>query len=92
MPSNHSELPSGPVLPMDQMRGGETGEIAKVVGGRGMKRRLTELGFSPGVPVRLIKGSFRSGPIMVKVGEAKIAIGRGMARRVFVRSRPIDDG
>jgi ferrous iron transport protein A len=83
--SNLSDLPSGPVLPLDQMRGGETGEIIDVRGGRGVVRRLTEIGLAPGTRVRMVSGAGRSGPLIVNVGDAKIGLGRGMARRVLVR-------
>ncbi|MFO8082565.1 MAG: FeoA family protein [Armatimonadota bacterium] len=67
------------------MRPGEAGEIIDVRGGRGVVRRLTELGLAPGVRVRLVTDAGSSGPVIVKVGDAKIGIGRGMARRVLVR-------
>jgi len=82
---NRSDLPSGPVLPLQQMRPGETGKIFDVRGGRGVVRRLTELGLAPGVRVRMVSDSGGFGPVIVQVGEAKIGIGRGMARRVLVR-------
>lgn len=88
MRSNLSNLPSGPVLPLDQMRRGEAGEIAHVRGGRGITRRLTELGLAPGVRVKMVSDSGTTGPVIVRVGDAKIGIGRGMARRVLVRPLP----
>lgn len=88
MRSNLFDIPSGPVLPMDQMRGGEAGVIADIRGGRGVVRRLTELGLAPGVPVRMFSDSGSFGPVIVKVGDTKIGIGRGMARRVLVRPSP----
>lgn len=90
MRSNLSNLPSGPVLPLDQMRAGEAGEIIDIRGGRGVVRRLTELGFAPGVPVRMFSDSGSFGPVIVNVGDTKIGIGRGMARRVLVRPSPIN--
>ncbi|MFW5867967.1 MAG: FeoA family protein [Armatimonadota bacterium] len=85
MQSNRSDLPSGPVLPLQQMQRGETGEIFDVRGGRGVVRRLTELGLAPGVKVRMVSDSGSFGPVIVQAGETKIGIGRGMARRVLVR-------
>jgi ferrous iron transport protein A len=67
------------------MNAGEGGTIADVRGGRGIIRRLTELGLAPGVHVKMVNEAGRAGPVIVKVGEAKVGIGRGMARRVLVR-------
>ncbi len=85
MQSSLRDLPSGPVLPLDRMRAGETGTIAKVCGGDGIVRRLLEMGFAPGAPVRLVSDTGSAGPVIVRVGETRIGIGRGMARRVMVR-------
>jgi len=84
--SSLSELPSGPVIPLDRMRDGEVGEIARICGGGGIMRRLLELGLAPGVRVRLLSDAGSVGPVIVRVGEARIGIGRGMARRVLVRA------
>ena len=85
MQSNLSELPSGPVLPLDQMRVGEEGEIARVRGGGGIVRRLVDMGLTPGAQVRLLSDAGSAGPVIVKVGDARVGIGRGMARKVLVR-------
>ncbi len=92
MQSNRSDLPSGPVLPLDQMRPGEGGTIANLRGGRGFMRRLTELGLAPGVQVEMVNEPMSAGPVIVKVGNAKIGIGRGMARRVLVRPDAASSG
>jgi len=84
--SNLCELPSGPVLPLDRMRIGEAGEIARVCGGGGIVRRLTDLGLAPGVRVKLLSDAGSAGPVIIRVGDARIGIGRGMARRVLVRT------
>jgi len=84
--SNPCELPSGPVLPLDRMRVGEAGEIARISGGGGIVRRLIDLGLAPGVPIKLLSDAGSAGPVIVRVGDSRIGIGRGMARRVLVRA------
>lgn len=68
------------------MHPGESGVISDLRGGRGMMRRLTELGLAPGARVRMVTDSGSFGPVIVQVGDTKIGIGRGMARRVLVRN------
>jgi ferrous iron transport protein A len=78
-------------MPMDRMQTGEVAEIAKIRGGRGLSRRLTELGLAPGLAVKMVNDAGSAGPVIVKVGDGKIGIGRGMARHVLVRLRPADE-
>lgn len=86
MLSNRSDLPpAGPVLPLDLMRSGESGEIVQLRGGHGVTRRLAELGLVPGSRVDVVGDAGGRGPVLVKTNGTKIGIGRGMARRVVVR-------
>jgi len=48
----------------------------------GQARRLMELGIVPGAVIRVVGNS--AGPVVVEVGSARFAIGRGLARRIFV--------
>lgn len=58
----------------------------RVVGlraGKNAMRRLTELGFSPGTVVRIIK-SLDRGPLLIEVKGSRIALGRGIGMKVLV--------
>ena len=57
--------------------------IVEVVGGRGLVRRLYELGFTPGTKVRVISSS-SPGPVLVDVKGARIALGRGVTMKIIV--------
>jgi len=57
--------------------------VVEVVGGRGLVRRLYELGFTPGTKVRVISSSF-PGPVLVDVKGARIALGRGVTMKIIV--------
>jgi len=57
--------------------------VVKVVGGRGLVRRLYELGFTPGTKVRVISSS-SPGPVLVDVKGARIALGRGVTMKIIV--------
>jgi Fe2+ transport system protein FeoA len=45
---------------------------------------MTSLGFTPGVEVTVVQ-NFRRGPIIALVRDARIALGRGEAERLYVR-------
>ena len=57
--------------------------VVEVVGGRGLVRRLYELGFTPGTKVRVISSS-SPGPVLVDVKGARIALGRGITMKIIV--------
>ncbi|WP_456472267.1 FeoA family protein [Methanocaldococcus sp.] len=56
--------------------------IIKIYGGEGIRRRLYDLGLIEGVTVEVVKNDF--GPIIVKVRGNKVAIGRGIAKKILV--------
>lgn len=65
------------------------GKILRVVGirgGRGVVRRLADLGLFPGSTTRVIK-STGGGPILLELRGSKIALGKGISMKVFVEVR-----
>ena len=77
-PVQHGEAP------LNFLRPGEKGVIIKVAGGRGMLKRMASLGFVPGAEI-VILHNFGFGPITVRVHDAHIALGRGVAVRIYVQ-------
>lgn len=63
---------------------GKTGVIVEIDGGLGMLDRLNALGIRVGSKVQKLTGQWMRGPIMVKVGNMRLALGFGMARRIWV--------
>ncbi len=64
---------------------GARAQVASLRGGFGLQRHLASLGIMPGKIVQKITTQPMGGPIMIEVGGARIAIGRGMAGRIVVR-------
>jgi ferrous iron transport protein A len=65
---------------------GEEGEIVALNGGPGLVARLRALGLSEGQRVRNVSRIGWGGPIILLVNRAQVAIGRGMARKILVRT------
>ena len=64
---------------------GERGIMKHAFGGCGIVRRLAEMGLTPGVEVKLLrKGPFR-GPVEIEVRGVALALGYGVAAKVFVK-------
>jgi Fur family transcriptional regulator, ferric uptake regulator len=74
------------VVPLNEMLPGETGEIESIAGGRGAAHRLTEMGLTRGT---LIEVMTSRGPVLVMVRGSRVAISRGLARKVIVKRAEI---
>jgi len=70
-------------IPLSMLLEGESGMVVDIRGGRGLVRRLLELGFTPGTRVKVLKTS-SPGPVLVEVRKSRIAIGRGVAMKILV--------
>jgi Fe2+ transport system protein FeoA len=66
------------------VRRGETVQLIHIDAGRRLARRLTELGLTPGVTIQVLH--VNGGPMLVAVRGARLAIGRGMADKILVRT------
>ena len=69
---------------MHQMEIGQTGTVIGILGGRGLMRRLEALGIRPGKKVTKISSTLFRGPVTLRVDNAQVAIGFGMANRIIV--------
>ncbi len=62
--------------------------LSAIEGGKGRMRKLTDMGLIPGEKIRKLESS-QSGPVILLVKGAKIAIGRGMADKIIVEEKII---
>lgn len=63
---------------------GQSVLLTKIDAGRRLTHRLTELGLTPGVELSVTQDN--GGPLMISVRGSRIAIGRGMAKKIRVTS------
>lgn len=63
---------------------GDTGRITRVVGGWGLHQKLAMMGIKEGSLITVKKSSASGGPVVVEVGRNSIAIGQGMAQKVYI--------
>jgi Fe2+ transport system protein FeoA len=50
----------------------------------GFQKRLEDMGITPGTRIMVVKSAPFHGPIEIYVRGSRLAIGRGMARRILV--------
>ena len=71
-------------VPLSALSTGEHGAVVQLEGGRGLLSRMASLGFTPGAEITVLQ-NFGRGPLIVRVREARVALGRGEARKIHVR-------
>jgi ferrous iron transport protein A len=73
------------IIDMAKLKAGMTGTVDSIHGGHGITNRLDAMGIRPGIKVKKLSGQFMRGPVIIKVGNAQIAIGYGMAEKILMR-------
>jgi ferrous iron transport protein A len=68
-----------------EMKTGQTGTVVGVLGGHGLIRRLDALGIRPGKKVTKTSSTLFHGPVTLRVDNAQVAVGFGMARKIIVQ-------
>jgi Fe2+ transport system protein FeoA len=79
-------------VPLANLRDGETAVLTSIKTGRGrghgrgwgFEKRLMDMGLTPGTRVTVVKSAPFHGPLEILVRGSRLALGRGMAERIFV--------
>jgi Fe2+ transport system protein FeoA len=58
--------------------------VTGVIGGWGVRRRLADLGLTPGTPVTVVNGCMR-GPLLIDVRGTRLGLGFGIAQKIMVK-------
>ncbi len=74
----------GEKISLTGMNHGQSGIITEIQGGHSVVNRLAAMGVFPGKKITKISDMFWRGPVTIEVDRAKIAIGFGMAEKIFV--------
>lgn len=70
-------------MPLSMARPGELVQVVDVRAGWGLQRRLTDMGLLPGVQIKVINSQM-PGPIIVDLRGSRLALGQGVAPKIFV--------
>lgn len=76
-------------LSLAQIETGESATILDFRGGRMINNRLTSLGFTPGVVVKMTQ-NIGYGPLIVTVRGTRVALGRREAAKILVEREPYE--
>ncbi len=72
------------VISLSNLRDGQQAVVSAVEGGRGFVEKLTAMGIKPGKRITRFCSMYMRGPITVRVDNVQLALGRGIADRIFV--------
>ena len=67
------------------MQSGEVAEIKGFAGNLANQSRLVEMGFLPGVQIRLVKKIPLSGPVEIKIRDFYVTIRNNDAGNIFIQ-------
>ena len=70
---------------LDQLAPGARAVVSELQGGRGFASRLAGMGISVGCQIEVLQNPAR-GPLLVRVRDTRIALGRGEASKILVRN------
>jgi len=71
-------------MPLTHLESGENAVLLNLNCGQRLISRLSALGFTPGVAVRMVQ-NYHRGPLIIAVRGSQVALGRGEADQMLVR-------
>ena len=71
------------IVPLAMISSGEKARITSIIGGRGIREHLFDMGLSIGSEIEILKQGF-PGPFLIAVKETRLAIGQGIAQKIMV--------
>ena len=72
------------LVTLRQMPSGQSGKVAEIQGGHGLVNRLNALGIRPGKKITKVSSMLMRGPVTIRSGNTRIAVGFGMANKIIV--------
>ncbi|MCK4697363.1 MAG: ferrous iron transport protein A [Dehalococcoidia bacterium] len=74
---------SGKHLPLAMINPSEEVTVAEIRGGRGLVRRLADMGLTPGTTLKVINSQM-PGPILIDLRGSRLVLGHGVALKIMV--------
>lgn len=71
-------------MPLAMAKPGELVVVTGIKAGRGLQRRLADMGLTPGVQIRMINSGL-PGPVLIDLRGSRLALGRGIALKILVK-------
>ncbi len=72
------------LMPLAMVSPGEVVQVVAVRAGWGFRRRLADMGLTPGVIIKVLNSQI-PGPIIIDLRGSRLVLGYGMAQKILVR-------
>jgi len=72
------------LMPLAMVSPGEVVQVVGVRAGWGFRRRLADMGLTPGVTIGVLNSQV-PGPIIIDLRGSRLVLGYGMAQKILVR-------
>lgn len=72
------------LIPLTELPLNRIGVVKHLDAGMKATMRLTGMGITPGTPIKKLSQAIFKGPIQIQVRDTRLALGRGIASRIFV--------
>jgi DtxR family Mn-dependent transcriptional regulator len=72
------------LVSVSNLKQGQCGKISFIRGGYNMFQRLLDMGLTPGTEICVLRAAPLGGPVELSVRGSKLALGKGVASKVFV--------
>jgi Fe2+ transport system protein FeoA len=73
------------VMPLVKSKTGQSVEIIRTRGGRGIHQRLSRMGLKPGMILQVVRNDFPGPMILSAENGDRLALGKGQARHILVK-------
>lgn len=73
------------MISLIQLEKGKTGTVIELKGGQSFIQKMDSIGIRPGVKIKKISEINAGGPVVIEIGNTKVAIGKGMAAKILVK-------
>ena len=71
------------IIPLAAVSSGRRAKIVSIIGGRGLKEHLINMGLDIGSEIEVLRHG-APGPFLIAIKETRLAIGQGMASKIMV--------
>ena len=69
---------------LSRLKAGEEGTVKYLENGFELKRKLNSMGLVEGKKIKVISKQLLRGPVVIRIDNMEIAIGRGMANKIII--------
>lgn len=70
-------------MPLAMVSPGEMATVVDVRAGRGLQRRLADMGLLPGVHIKMVNSQI-PGPVIIDLRGSRLVLGHGVSQKILV--------